>query len=217
MIRLVAKDADLQRAVKRHQANARVLDAVGRLLVQQVRSRFATSGRSGGVTWPVTFLSQMGVSRKPRLGGPDSTLARSFDCETSAKSVRVASHDRNAIRHQLGTLSKGGKLNDVKPVRAKALFIPITEAARQSSRFYAGDAVIFRAFSRPGRMPQLLKKGRLTRDGLEVYNEQEDEYEPGIPDFIFLKKASYAPTPMLPDSRQEQREQKNLITLKLKG
>ena len=162
---------------------------MGTLLVQQVKERFKTQGKSANIGWPSKRISD----GRSILTGRSAGLLNSFTwIQEGAKRVSVLSTAPYAFVHQLGTIGKGGTLPTVRPVRAKALFIPLNDRAASST--LVRTAVVIdnqargfrklRVATRGGPAP--LKYGR---------------------DFVLAKKVDIPPRPMLPDSDHERRDQ----------
>ena len=203
------------------------LAPIGRLMVQQVRDRFASQGASGGVKWPNKRFDD----GRAVLTGRMSTLLKSFtyaieQTETRAV-IRLFSTEWYGIVHQLGTVGKGGKLKTIVPKRAKALFIPLTDRAKTSTRYGGKEAVEYRQKTRmdaTGGAVRAATTGRVLRSGVRsalkpgkfvdgklCVQNRDGEWEPGHPDFIFARKVDIPPRPMLPTSKGEQASQRALV------
>lgn len=183
--------------------------AVGVLLVQQVKERFATQGESGGERWPRRNpLFSMGNDRAV-LTGLTGELLESFRYEIDGNRIMVYSDSPYAHVHQLGTTGKGGVLEPIKPVKAKALWIPLTEKARKASLAMR----IKRDGSSMAETPFNLKRGRIYKGMIQVLDKRykPPRWKAGLPDFIFLSKVDVPPRRMLPTSDREQEAQMALI------
>lgn len=184
---------------------------IGMLLLQQVKDRFKTRGGSGGSPWPARMFKTQNHALMNKTGA----LLRSFKISTTDHSVTVSSNLIYARLHQLGTVGKGGTLPTIRPRKAKALFIPLTDRAEKSVAMGVSGP-------RGGRMrvgvklrgkiatPFDLVPGRI-KDGVLQKQDRDGEWVDGVPDFIFLRKVDIAPRPMLPDSSMEKLEQTKTI------
>ncbi len=207
---------------------AQVMDLVGLHMAQQVKTRFATHGASAGIPWAGKAMAAFGYhDGRAILTGASGELLNSFYGYGEGSQAIAASDCQHSLVHQLGTVGKGGKLPDIRPKRAKALFIPITDKAIHSERLNPQDAnawanilgqpvgkqstrarrfgVTHHATESGGLAVQYspLRKGRLKDGRLEVLDDVTGEYVPGTPDFIFLRKVSIPARPMLPTSSVE--------------
>lgn len=204
--------------------------ALGFLLVQQVKARFASRGRSGGILWPEKASKSWGYDDgRAVLTGRTNVLLDSFKTRIEKTTITLYSDAPYAHVHQLGTQGKGGVLPTIRPRQAKALFIPITDRAKQSQRFSGSHAVFIRKtygmdkdtgpvrlamtgtkVKRLSGLTSQLRQGRVKDGRLEV-RDADGDWVRGVPDFIFLKKVDIPPRPMLPTSPNEQREQTDFI------
>jgi phage gpG-like protein len=223
MVTLKYNGKDIARLRTRFTASARVMDAISLHLHSQVQNRFVTQGASSGTPWQPKKIKEWGADNgRAILRGASATLLNSFFHYGKPNLAVVASHAHYSRVHQLGTVGKGGILPTIKPKKAKALFIPITDRAIHSMRLTAGDAswaniIGSKPFGRTkarrfavkehlaGVAPEFheLKKGRLKDGTLEVWDERAGEWKAGKPDFIFLRKVDIPPRPMLPTSAGE--------------
>ena len=209
---------------------------MGLFLVQQVRERFQTAGKSGGVIWPEKVRKAWGADDgRAILTGQSAGLLGSFQWQGQVNSdgfeVSVFTPVPYAKVHQEGTQGKGGALPTIKPVKAKALFIPISERAMVTSRHEGGEAAYIRSgygmapTTSPIRMAtrgkkiekgegaglfKPLKAGKL-EDGRLWKRDRYGDWVVGTPDFIFLSKVDIPPRPMLPNGRQEKSDQADMI------
>ena len=203
---------------------------MGTLLLQQVTDRFMTSGRSGGVTWKPTRSG-----RAPLRG--NSGLLNSFVIRIHRDGVGVYSTAKFARVHQLGTVGAGGVLPTIRPKKAKALFIPLTERASSSQRVSGKEALhISKALGSSAKKVLRvatsgsyvkskipgdrtlnfsgLREGRVKNGLLEVKGS-DGQWRVGQPDFIFSKKSDIPPRPMLPVSDSEKSVQTEMLVRSL--
>jgi len=208
--RKIAADITLTQSHKR---------TLAMLLHTQVKQRFITLGTSGGTRWPDKFSTRMGVhtAKTQPLTGATGNLLKSFHAQPTFNGAEIESALPYAATHQTGAT--------IRPVKAKALFIPISDVAQTSQRL-TGNIKFFQRGRRGATIEkvvagftyakprtnqagetqayQQLKKGRLKDGRLQVWDARRAEYKDGTPDFIFLKKVTILPRPMLPDSPGEQ-------------
>lgn len=211
------------------------LNAFGFYLVQQVQDRFQTQGASGGTPWPAKRMKSWGYDDgRSILTGKSARLKESFSFYTKIEGgkafITLFSDAPYARVHQLGTRGKGGVLPTIKPKTAKALFIPITDRAISSERISGPQAAYVMGGQHQGPIrvatrysgglktsrPLAIKytrlvKGRLKDGKLQRWNEKREEWEDGVPDFIWLKSVSIAPRPMLPTSGMERAGQAMMV------
>lgn len=181
--------------------------ALGTYMLGQVSDRFRSQGAPGQAWRQKSFSDGRAI-----LTGPTGDLKRSFrqvvEQTNDVTKVTVQSDMPYAAVNQVGTRGKGGKLPDIVPVKAKALFIPLTPAARNSQRVGEKRLAVIRGGklkamhgqaveTAPARFKPL-KQGKF-KDGKIV----RADGKAGKPDFIFLRKVSIPARPMLPDSQQE--------------
>lgn len=211
-------------------------DALGMFLEQQVKDRFRTQGASSGTPWK----KKRNDDGRATLTGRTGNLLRSFHHKSGMQdgkmTVSVYSDELYAFVHQNGTIGAGGTLPDIKPVKAKALFIPLTDRAASSQRVEGAPAATFRRRMGMGaggpiriaskgrkvlsKIPEeranktkvfaSLKQGRIHKGQLQV-KDAKGEWIPGRPDFIFLKVVKIPPRPMLPDSPTEKDAQAQFV------
>jgi hypothetical protein len=228
MIRLKPKHGRRgQNPLKLHMS---ILRAFGIFLKSQVDDRFTTQGTSGGEPWPDKQARAWGHNDgRAVLSGRTGRLRQSFQVKAKmaganeSGAVTVFSNAPYARIQQLGTKGKGGELPTIEPVSAKALFIPITDRAAGSALLGKKLSVAYRrtyGLAATGRKVRArsgspLKQGKLENNRLMVKG-RDGQWRPGIPDFIFLKKADISPRPMLPISSQEIAAQKQFITTMLR-
>lgn len=194
-----------------------ILSAVGMFLVQQVKERFASRGSSGGVIWPEKRFND---GRSP-LTGRTGSLAESFTFSVDMKRGSIVLYSMCPFAH----VHEEGMTIEAK--KAKALFIPITDRAANSQRYTGPEAAFIKNeyghmnLSGPMRMASsgsklpsgifsALKPGKF-EDGVLMVRNDDGEYEPGVPDFIFLKKVNIPKRPMLPVSPREQQAQHDFV------
>lgn len=196
--------------------------ALGKMVVEQVRARFRTQGKSGGVYWPPS--RPFGSKRSTRaLAG----LEKTWKYEISKRrggviEVEVFTDSIEAATNHFGTVGKGGELPTIRPVKAKALFIPISDRAKNSMKLSGKDAVFFRRqFGLPETRRGIrvgtaksgvfnLIQGRI-KDGELMIQNEDGEWVPGQADFIFLKKVDLPPRPQIPDSEREMEKQDEFV------
>jgi phage gpG-like protein len=188
-----------------------LLAEIGVLLQSQVLDRFAKQG-SPEQQWPEKKLKQWGYNDgRSILTGTTASLRRSFEIALEPDNNRVA------IGSSLGYawVQQHGKKN-IQAVHAKAMFIPITDRAINSSK-PAADPRAFRMYKKARRVKgQIVESyhplvpGKLINNKLHIKDDNGDYIE-GVPDFIFLSKVTVPPRPMLPDTKVEQTEIKNHI------
>lgn len=195
---------------------------VGIMLVNQVKERFATQGRSGSAAWkPKVFDDERAI-----LTGRSGTLLDSFSHVEGKNSTTVFTTVSYARVHQVGTRKYGGPIPTIVPKKAKALFIPLTDRAATSRRISGITALrtksamgVFPATMKPYRVATRgkkkqspksgqpiflpLKRGAIVNGQLMVWDSLRKMMVPGKPDFIFLKKVDIPPRPMLPTSNKE--------------
>jgi phage gpG-like protein len=201
---LQIKAGEFERILAARGPNQQKMEAIGFYIRQQILDRFSSQGASGGTPWPIKKIKEWGHDDgRAILTGRSSLLLESFQSYATGDTAVVFSDRPYAAVHQLGTIGKGGLLPDIVPKRAKALFIPITDRAADSS-LIGGRRVSNQRLPRlPGVAPQLIK-GRLKGGRLEGWNFETGRYDPAVkPDFIFLQKVSIPPRQMLPTSEQE--------------
>lgn len=231
---------DLNRLKRRMALTAHAMDVAGMHMAQQVEDRFETHGASGGVPWPVKRSAEWGHNDgRGILTGASGMLRKSFaGYAINAGEAVCASNCQYAEIHQVGTVGKGGLKPTIRPKNGgKALFIPITDKARNSTRMSGEKADSWgaltgaRPFGKASGKPMRfgvtyhktefgnwaerydgLVKGRLKDNKLERWNARKGAYETGTPDFIFLGKVDIAPRPMLPDSPAEVNEVLKVLT-----
>lgn len=210
--------------------------AIGFFLVQQVRERFRTHGQSGGVVWPEKRRKAWGADDgRAIMTGTGTHLQDSFhqtaEVQPGKMEITVQTDVPWAKMHEYGTIgaSPPGTLPTIKPVKAKALFIPISNRAMVTERHEGAKAAHIRnvygkaKLEGPMRVATRGKKleggefaelkagklenGRLMKRGRKSKKFPKGEWVPGTPDFIFLTKSDIPPRPMLPKSPREQEAQ----------
>lgn len=217
---------EIRRLIQRYRATPGVLEAVAFFMVQQTRDRFRTGGASGGTAWVPKKARSWGFDDgRALLTGKTARLLDSYQgYGTDARAV-LFSDDPKSKLHQLGTVGAGGVLPTIRPRKAKALFIPLTDRAQDSDRLTgppaawvrskggdrSGSEAPLRAAVRQTRSGGLvyspLVKGRLKDGRLQKWDQRRGEYVDGVPDFIFLSKADIPPRPMLPTGADERTAQ----------
>lgn len=218
--------------LRRYAASAPVLEAMAVFMTQQVKDRFRTGGASGGTAWVNKKARAWGHNDgRAILTGKRAELLESFQGYGTDEQAVTYSDDPKSLVHQVGTVGAGGKLPTIRPKRAKALFIPLTDRAIESTRLdgpraawvraKGGDdsgsqlpiraAVSYRGYKAGKTLGTMvftpLVKGRLKNGKLQRWDARIGEYVDGVPDFIFLSKSDIPPRPMLPVGEQERAAQ----------
>lgn len=196
------KGKSLSSTLKKLLPNIKKLEAITSFAYTQVHDRFKSLGQSGGIKWDENWLGNNNNYQK---------LWEFFDyyAKNNTTGIVYCWHPHADVQ-EYGTKGKGGLFQTIRPKKAKALFIPISDlakkyafaAAHRSARMQRNLAGSWVMVKRLIKMTDL-KKGRFGENGLEVWNETTEEYEPGIPDFIFLAKSDIKARPMLPTSLNE--------------
>lgn len=182
---------DLGRAFNRQTFN-RLKKRIGILLMEQTIDRIE-SGGDDEIAFKKLPRDRPNGSKDRPLYDTGSHLLDSITYGTEADGPWVGTTWEGARVHQFGTVGAGadgvgqGTLPTIKPVRAKALFIPLTTRAQKSVRVKSGPKIV--------RQGTRKKKGKLVNFDLV----------PGV-DFIFLKKADIPPRPFLRVSRKNAEE-----------
>jgi hypothetical protein len=173
-------------AVKHRMPTVARMEKVGRFLHAQVDNRVVTSGASGGESWPPVKLPPK--SGEPALQGIEKSFVSSGTADGKTGDAEVSSDEPHIFSHQFGAT--------IVPVKAKALWIPISDKAK--------------AAQRSGNAPTMIISGGFFK-GLAVH---DPDLVKGV-DFIFTKGPVHIPKrPMLPNSPQE-RDQAIRYTLKV--
>lgn len=191
---LYLPESEIRRLAERFVPSASKMARVSALLHAQVGERFTTQGASGGVAWPPRWL-----------GRPASNhLLGTFEATATDDAAQVASGAPGARVQQLGTVGKGGVLPDIRPVRAKALFVPISDRARQQG---------------PTPMIPSARSMRLKQQsaGLVRGKIVDGKVQPPNADYVFLSRVKIPPRPMLPDSQREREVQTRTVAEALKS
>jgi hypothetical protein len=200
--------------------SAQGMRRLGLFALQQVKQRFATHGASGGTPWRQKRVKEWGADDGHAvLTGDSATLLNGWGYRIEGNRIILENAAPHAHVQQVGTAKYGGPIPTIRPIHAKALFIPITRRARLSARVHGwsggGGAAIMRIATRGKKLKTgefaPLKKGRLHEGRLQV-QDRDGEWVDGTPDFIFLKKVDIPPRPMLPNSPAEQAEQRRMVT-----
>lgn len=234
----------VRKLVAAYKPTARKMATLSVFLHQQVKTRFATGGQSGGKAWAGKWLKAVGADDgRAILTGPTGHLLMSFMGLSGVSGgkawAEVASDSVAAYTHQVGTRGKGGLMADIRAKKAKALFIPLTDKAAKSDRLAGPEATMFRQSNKLGESPAPLRvavkwiknkakkipdilystltKGRIKDGKLQKWSPKLEKYVEGKPDFIFLKRVSITARPMLPDSPAEKKAQDDFIVELLAG
>lgn len=195
--------------------------AIAVYLQNQVKDRFVTKGASGDHPWPrPKWRASMGHDDgRALLTGRTGSLLRSFHASATQQTASVGSPLRYAKVHQLGTVGKGGVLPDIKPKKAKALFIPLTDRAETSIAVRTGRLGERRRMATHDRKGQPIHTSGLSIAIGDLIPGKivKGKIVPPNADFVFLKKSSIAPRPMLPNGSNERSEQTRFVTETLKS
>ena len=214
---------EIMRIADRYAPTEEKTAALGMFAHQQVKDRFATAGASGGIAWPQKKMREWGYDDgRAILTGRTGELLESFQSYGEVDCAVVFSDKFYSRIQHLGTVGKGGVLPDIKPKKAKALFIPITDRAQASVSVTGVHAAALRQsygmkpspspFRVATHGPKItgglfapLRKGRLKDNHLEVWDGEK--YVAGVPDFIFLQSVSLPSRPLLPTGEAERAAQ----------
>jgi hypothetical protein len=205
------------------------MSALGFYAHQQIRDRHATQGASGGAPWAPKAFKQLGYDDgRAILTGYTGKMLNLWHSygevgPNGNGKATVANDAPYSFVMEKGTKGKGGTLPDIVPVRAKALFIPVTDRAIAYSRFKAGQSVRLRktptgykteSMKNTGgrKVPGVLTfgdlvRGRIKNNRFQKYDERQEKYVDGTPDYIFLTRVSIPARPQLPTSDKERDEQ----------
>lgn len=182
---------DLGRAFERTKIRG-VLKQMAILLQEQTIDRIEQSG-DDEINFKPLHRDRPNGSRDRPLYDNGSHLIDSITHGVDADGAWVGSTFTGGRVHQFGTVGANspdvgaGTLPTIVPVRAKALFIPLTPRAQKSIRVPSG--------------PKVFRKGSRKRKGSNVLFD----LQPGV-DFIFLKKVDIPPRPFLRVSRRNAEE-----------
>lgn len=222
---------DLRRFYRRFLPDEKVMKVVALKLDAMTMDRFDSQGASGGVPWAPKKAKSWGYDDgRAILTGPSGLLLKAWGQDWSYGEATNGNFVQHSLIHQVGTVGRGGMLPTIRPKKAKALFIPITDKANHSARLVGHEADFQRRMTgqlgwgepadhRPMRFgvtmtggrsskPSAIEyggliKGRLKDGRLQRWNASTGVYEDGVPDFIFLQKVDVPPRPMLPTSPNE--------------
>lgn len=224
---------EIRRLMKAWQPTIKKMEHLGFFAEQQVMDRFQTQGASGGKPWAPKKMKSWGYDDgRSILTGSTANLKNSFYHYAPDANTAIVGNDRPYSHiQQVGTIKAGGILPTIVPKKAKALWIPITDRAKQSTTVSGTQAALMVSMGEVRRMeaghragvrfpkkgmgmilfgliPGRLKYGRLQK------KDAAGNYVDGIPDFIFLSRVNISPRPMLPDGENERSEQaKELASL----
>jgi len=182
---------DVQSALNRDTIR-RIKAQMAFLLQEQTNDRIETSG-DDEISFETLPRDRPNGSRDRPLYDTGSHLLDSITHGVDADGAWVGSTFQGAKIHQFGTVGARaadvgqGTLPTIRPVRAKALFIPLTTRAQKSVRVGSG--------------PKITRMGSRKAKGTNVMFD----LVPGV-DFIFLKKADIPPRPFLRVSRKNAEE-----------
>ncbi len=125
---------------------ASLYPAASQVLVSDVRRQFYAGHDERGVPWPDLRFPRPQGGRRPLLN--TGILANSYQSDPDPKGIIVSSSHQSARVHQQGAI--------IRPVRAKALTIPLTkEAARYGPRRFPRPL-----FAAPGGLYERKGKGK---------------------------------------------------------
>ena len=100
-------------------------------MLDQVQRRLHNGGDEDGPLAPLDFPRIDGTTANPLLR-TGANLANTLTHGTGPKTFFVGSRFIGARVHQYGTIGKGGLLPSIVPVRAKALFVPMSKYGAKS-------------------------------------------------------------------------------------
>jgi hypothetical protein len=200
------------------------LELIGAFLLAQVRQRFLTNGLSGSVPWPQRVVKDWGYDNgTPTFNGVSGRRFGSFHVRyPDDHSVELYSDDVGAHLDEYGTVSKGGRYPDIVPTKSKALFIPITDRAKTAHKFTGPEAAFVRSSGGLEKMSGAIRASKTAGvymplipgkliDGRLHIRDDDGDWIPGVPDFIFLKRVGRTPRPALPTSPPEKAAQTQYV------
>lgn len=221
-------ESEVRKLIEKFRPSSEKMEILGMFLKGQVQDRFQTAGASGGAAWasPKKVAQWGHDDGRSLLTGRTGSLKERFFSAGEVRQAAVWSDVPYARIQQLGTTGKGGVLADIVPVRAKMLFIPLTDRAASSERMTGSPAARMResfgmrSLEGPLRAatsgPRI--KGTSIFQPLVQGRFVNGKIEPKNADFVLVKKVSIPPRPMLPDSQQERTEQvKEFVYITLHG
>ena len=190
---------EIRRIVSRFIPTTEKMEAIGFFLTQQTRSRFVARG-APDKPWPsLKWLTKIGRDDgRALLTGKSGDLLRSFHNTATENTATTGSDSKYALIHQVGTVGAFGSLPDIRPKKAKSLWIPISDKAQDIGPVKTASSM---------RRESDLIRGQIKNGKLVPPNA----------DYIFLKVVKIAPRPMLPNSEPERAEQGRFVTETLKG
>jgi phage gpG-like protein len=191
--------SELRRIVSRFQPTTEKMEAIGFFCLQQSRSRFEQHG-GPGVPWPTPkWLTKIGRDDgRALLTGKRGDLLRSFHSSGTEDTAILGSDSPYAAIHQLGTVGAAGSKPDIRPKKAKALWVPISDKAQDIGPVKTASSM---------RRESDLIRGAIVNGKLVPPNC----------DYVFLRRVKIAPRPMLPNSEAERAEQGRFVTETLKS
>lgn len=164
-------------------------EEMARVMLDRVRIRIESGGDEESRFAPLDFARPNGTSGNP-LRATGTHLLDSLSFGMDGESFWVGTTFIGARIHQFGTIGKGGMLPSIKPVKAKALFVPMTKLAAKSELV---GAKRFGVKKSKGKrvLVDLVGRGqtRLTVGGKKAKNQD--------PDFLLLQKVDIRPRPYL--------------------
>lgn len=223
---------DVHRLYGRFRADERLMRVGANKLYALTMDRFSSQGASSGTPWPQKRVKQWGYDDgRAILTGPTGLLQKAWGTNWTDHEASCGNPLAYSLVHQLGTVGKGGQLPTIKPKKAKALFIPITDKAVNSARLEGQEGDFYRrmtkmtGFGEPANLRPVrfgvkfhggtrtkparslsyvpLIKGRLKDGRLQRQDPKTGEWTDGVPDYLFLKKVDIAPRKMLPTAQNE--------------
>ncbi len=132
-------------------------DRMVAVLLDQTKRRLMDGADEDGPLPPLDFPRLDGSTNNP-LNRTGANILNTLTHAVTANSFWVGSRFIGARVHQYGTVGKGGLLPSIRPVRAKALFIPMSHRGAKSDIFNTPDATP----EHPRRMVKV-KRGGLIR------------------------------------------------------
>lgn len=195
---------EIQKIVNRFRPTEERMTAIGMYAREQTKDRFVRGG-APDKPWPhPKWRAQVGHDDgRAILTGPTGDLLRSFHVTASEGEANMGSPAKYARVHQLGCRSKGGQLADIKPRKARALFIPLSARAEQAEV----------------RSASSMRRERRAPNGDKLIQGKfvKGKIVPANADYTYLSRVSLPPRPMLPTAEPERKEQARFVTETLKS
>lgn len=162
-------------------------ERMAEVLLKQIKTRIMEGGDEDGKFAPLDFPRPNGSQDNP-LWSTGRHLLNSLTKGVTATGFWVGTNFIGARIHQLGTVGKGGLLPSIKPINAKALFIPTSGAGAKS-------------ILRGGKRVAIVK-----RKGKEVIKDLKQGSGKLTKDFLFVQKVDINPRPYLRLTEGNKRE-----------